>query len=217
MTTKIEEITEIIRKHQLKYHDRKHKTQDAKDNAVHLKAEAIARILGGEDEEKDPSMPLEYYVLKSLYYHMLMDYTGNWFLFEKEPNAHSIAMWRRVEAARQDSGVDAQTFLKAQFDYFDEHFKTHPKLMQLTTEAAIERAIDFTGNKDKRVIGTRKVGLKRTDVFKETEKQIQTVMREHKCSRVEFYQKFVLTGLLIIPKEFIQLDPAYKQAKGTND
>lgn len=212
MTTKIEEIAEIIRKYQEQSKRKREAFKNAKENAFVSKQFIVEQIVEGDS--LDPAMPVESYVLKALYYYMLIDYTGNHFLFETEPNAHSKALWKRVERARQDAGVDAQTYLKAQFEYFDNTFKTHPKLMQLTTEAAIERAVEYTGNKDKRIVGGRKAGLKRTDVFKEAEKQIQSVMREQKCTRVEFYQKFVLTGLLIIPKEFLQLDPAYKQAKG---
>lgn len=208
---KLEEIAQIINQHQLQSLARKEAMQDAREKAIQTKADVVEYILGGEDI--DPSMPVSHYVLKSLYYHMLMDYTGDRFLFEKEPNAHSKALWRRVEAARQDSGLDAQTFLRAQFKWFNKHFGTYPRLMQLTTDDAIKRAVEFTGDVDKKVVGAQKAPVSRTEVLKETEKLIQSVMRAQKCTRLEFYQKFVLTGLYVIPEQFLRLDPVYKQAK----
>lgn len=204
-------IAEIIKQHQMANLSHRERMQDARDKAISAKADALEHILGGENA--DPSMPVSHYLLKSLYYNMLMDYTGGGYLFETEPNAHSKALWKRVEAARQDSGVEPQTFMKAQFKWFDKNFGTHPRLMQLTTDDAVKRAIEFAGDADKKVVGAPKAPVKRTEMLKETEKLIQSVMRAQKCNRLEFYKRFVLTGVYPIPEAFLKLDPVYKQAK----
>lgn len=212
MNDKLQEIVHIINQHQLQSLARKEAMQDARDRTVAAKADYVEYILGGKDV--DPAMPVSHYILKSLYYHMLLDYTGDRYIFEKEPNAHSKALWKRVEAARQDSGADAQTFMRAQFAWFDKHFGTYPRLMQLTTSEAVKRAVEFEGNSEKRVVGVKEAPVKRTDMLKETEKLIQSIMRAQKCTRLEFYKKFVLTGLQPIPEQFLRLDPVYTQAKG---
>lgn len=211
MTDKLREIKQIIHQHQLEYLARREKMQDARDRAITAKSIAVEYLLGGQDA--DPAMPVSHYVLKSLYYHMLLDYTGDRFLFEKEPNAHSKALWRRVESARQDSGLDPQTFMRAQFKWFDKTFGTYPRLMQLTTDDAVKRAVEFDGDAEKRVVGIKEPPVKRTEMLKETEKLIQSIMRAQKCTRLEFYQKFVLTGLQPIPDQFLRLDPVYRIAK----
>lgn len=205
------EILEILKKQQERSERAREAHQAARQLSLETKMAAVERMLS--DEDFDETTPVAPIVLKALYYSMYLDYTGDRFLFAKEYNARSRALWTRVEETRQAAGVEPEVFMTAQFVYFHEAFKTYPRLPQLTTEEAVKRAREYAG-KVKRVVGAQPAPVNRADSFKQTEKLIQRTMRAQGIDRVEFYKRFILTGEMIVPEQFLRLDPAYKEAKG---
>lgn len=205
-------IAEILRQHRLRSLARSEAFSKSQERRVANKASHVKHILRGEDHYS--SVPVTLSSLKDIYYNMIHTYRGttSFGSYPKEMNDSSVALWMRVEKARQEVGCDAERYIKAQFVWFDKKFGTTPTTMQLATEAAVERAKEFTGSTKGRVLGNaRKAPISKADIFRESEKILQKMMAAQGCNREDFYRKFVLTGLYTFPKQFLNADPAYKK------
>lgn len=206
-----ENIVEILKQHQLRSLARSENATRIQEQRVTNKANCVRGMLGGTGDVD--GVPMELVLLRNLYYSMLESFRGSRSSVPVKMNDKSIAFWTRVEKARQRAECSAEEYLLAQFKWFDKAFGAAPKLPQLTTPLAIQRAIEFEGRSDGRVIGNGKIAdIDRVEVFKETEKLLQQIMKAQKCSREDVYRRFVLTGLYTFPKEFMDFDPAYKKA-----
>jgi hypothetical protein len=204
------DILEIIKSYQLRKIQRSEIITEAKEQCVESKVKNTKAIIGGYSPDISAESPV--LAIKGLYYNMLESYTGRCTYFIPDITKHSIALWTNVEKARAKVGCDAEHYLKAQFYFFDKAFGKAPTVYQLATSSAIERAIEFTGSTKGRVLGNmRPAPISKADVFRESEKLLQNMMASQGCTREEFYEKFVLTGIYTFPKDFLRRDPTYKK------
>lgn len=202
-------ILEVLRQKQLSNLHRSNTSAEHHQREVHNHAEHVKAVLTGRAPSQE--VPVEVRLLKDLYYEMCKDYTGD--VHTKAPlemSARSVALWTRVEAARKQAGCEAKKFMRAQFHWFDKAFGTYPSIEQLATDGAVDRALEYTGSVDRRVVGTKKAEVSLADVFKRSEMLVQDVMRAQNCTREQFYERFVMTGLFSLPKAFLDADPVYR-------
>lgn len=205
-------ILDALKQRQLQQLSRSIASSEHKEREVHNHASHVKAVLTGKAPSQD--VPLEVRQLKDLYYEMYQDYTGkNHTKAPLEMSNRSIALWMRVEQARQQASCDAKKYMRAQFYWFDKHFGTYPRIEQLATEAAIERAVEFTGNAAKRVVGTKAADIPLPELFKRSEQLVQEIMQAQNCTRTEFYERFVKTGLFTLPQAFLEADPAWRELK----
>lgn len=173
-------------------------------------AEIAKAMLRGEPLQS--SLSLEAQTLRTLYYGMLKDYKGEHYALPGPPNKRAQALWKRVADACMESGVDPKKYMRAQFAWFDKAFGKAPDLTQLSTSTAVERAREFTGSTERRIVGSHKAQVSLADVFRESEKLLRNMMRAQGCtSREEFYERFVLTEVFTFPQAFLKADPAYRK------
>lgn len=177
------------------------------ENYIHNKAEATKEKLlhtNGFTEENAYIQQLSYY-----YYSMLASYKGQTIKTKIVDSESRRKFWGKVQQCCKEAGVTPERYIKAQFSYFHNVFGTAPKLNQLITEAAVARAVDFDGNTAGRVVGSIPVHRDEGSIFRHCENQIREVCRAQSLSREEYYKKFVLTKLIPMSKEFLNLDPIY--------
>lgn len=208
-------ILDAIRERKAKSLARSTSFSEALDASVSEKAKRAKNLLvsGGEPTaEYGPEM-----LLRGLFYGMKEDYVGKYFAIPKNTK-RSLSLWKRVEKAREEADVPPEVYLRAQFHWFDKVYGKAPTLSQLATEAAIERAqefsVDKTVNKERRILGNnRPADLSFADIMRQTERQIRDICRAQKMTREEFYRELVLTGVMSIPKQFLDADPIFKRVK----
>jgi len=206
-----EHILELLAKKRQNSLKRKEGFKKMKAEELENKESSVKRILGGENQYQ--AVPVKLTVLRDLYFTMLRAYTGNVQYYSAEMSDGQVALWMRVEKARCKTGCDPERYIKAQFAWFDNAFGTSPKPVQLASDAAVDRALEFEGSTKGRVLGNvRKAPVALADTFRESEKLLQKMMIAQKCNREEFYRRFVLTGVYMFPKEFLEADPVYKKA-----
>lgn len=126
-------------------------------------------------------------------------------------NNRSKAVWKRVVTVQARSKVSPEQFIKAQFAYFDKHFGCAPKIFQLTTEAAIERADNFGNTKATAVSGGVAYKLDKVEHFRVAEQTLLKVQRAQGLSREEVYRNLVIPGHLFIAPDFLKIDPVYSK------
>lgn len=204
------DIVEIIKKQQLNKLARSESFAKAQETSVNNKVSTTKYVITGKNQ--DPYVGSSILYLRDKYYNMLRDYSGSGVAFAVDMNKKSVALWSRVDRAREAAGCDPDRYLKAQFVWFDKTFGKAPSLEQLSTASAVERAIEFSGSTKGKVLGNeRKVPISKVDIFREAEKTLQQMLAAQKCDRADFYRKFVLTGLFTLPKEFLSADPTYQR------
>jgi hypothetical protein len=153
----------------------------------------------------------EEYVLRDIYMRTLEEY-------ERKPNhaytgqpftPRGLALWRRVAACWKTSGVDPETYVRAQFTYFHNAFRKAPTAQQLATDAAVVRAASVVVTK----VTTNNIPatIDTADLFRCCEKQMSDVMRAQKMTREEVYRKLVMPGFLSFPEKYLNADPVWKQ------
>lgn len=185
-------------------------TERLEATAEYHSEQVKAMVLG---ESLPSSLSSNAITLRTLYYSMLEDYKGSSYAQAGPPSKRAEALWRRVEAACERSECPPKKFMRAQFDWFDKTFGRAPDLVQLTTDAAIDRAREFSGNVERRVVGVQKAEVSMADIFRQSEKLLRDMMRAQKYTdREKFYQDFVLTEIFTFPPAFLKADPAYRNA-----
>jgi len=208
-----EHIFELLRKRKERSERQKEVFKKKKAEEFKAKQASAKRIISGETQYS--AVPMELTVLRDLYFKMISTYTGQVKYYTDEMTDGQVALWIRVEKARREVGCSAERYLKAQFVYFDKTFGTYPKTQHLATEGAIERAREFAGPTEGLVLGNmRPPDIDTAARFRQSEKTLQKMMKAQRCSREEFYRRFVLTGVYTFPKEFLEADPAYIRAVG---
>lgn len=201
-------MVEVLRRKRLNSVRRSVSSSEARENIIHNKASITKDLIGAnnginEDVQIESRLSYLYYSMKSKYdnrsLHSLVVQTDK-----------SKAYWERVGVACKQSEVDPDRYMKAQFSYFHKTFGTTPELSQLATEAAIQRARDFTGQTKGNVVGNNvPANVSLGAVFARCEKQLREMCRAQSCNREEFYRRFVCTGVFTFPEEFLKRDPTY--------
>lgn len=185
---------------------------DTRDRMLREKAEATKALIGkGADTAKiDPRVMK----MSSLYYKMLDEYYAKSQI--RMPHSYSkraIAMWKRVADSCEQSEVEPESYIRAQFAFFHKAFGKPPELSQLATDNARTRAREFSGKPAAKVIGN---DIKHTanfaDKMRAAEAHMQNICRAQSMTRLEVYTKLVIPGLVVLPPEYLKADPVYKQA-----
>lgn len=184
------------------------------EKRVEKKAEYVKELLLGDNP--NAGVPVEVVAFRDLYVSFLEKYTGEKaYKFTGKMSHQSVSLWTRAESARKRANVSQERFIKAQFVWFTKVFGTYPKPVQLTTEGAVDRAREFSGDTKGKVAPiavAHKTSL--PVLFRENEKLLQKMMKAQNCSREEFYIRFVLTGVYSLSKEFLEADPVYQRVRG---
>jgi hypothetical protein len=185
---------------------------ELREKATSLKAQAVKQMLKGETTgtgEHATEMSLA-----TIYYRMLEEYTGKPNYAMAKWNDRSLAFWKRVAQAQEKSGAEPEEYIRAQFKWFDKAFGKPPDLVQLTTELAIQRAADYAASDEKntrRVVGAQQLKVPFADLMRQCEKQVLDICRANKMDRETFYRTLVKTGLVPLPKQFLDADPVWKK------
>ena len=178
------------------------------------RAQQAACILG----DPIPGMSHNAARIRLVYYKMCDNYRRTTSYGGGVVNSRSKALWERVESFWSRSNVDQEQYVLAQIAWFHKVFGRLPTPVQLATEAAVERAKEFSEKEDKptRAPITNNIphNASLADIFKQSEKSLQAMMREQGCSREEFYRKFVVTGLTGFHPKFLQADPVWRKVVG---
>lgn len=169
------------------------------------RADCAASIVSGDTE----GSVSEAFMLRELYHQRLARYKRK--ITPLGPmNNRSKALWTRVAVACAKSQKPRETFIDAQFSYFDKIFKTAPTPVQLTTDLAIMRATSYDGQAFNSVTNNLAYTVDLGDLFSQCEKQMRDVMKAQKMTRQEVYTAFVKPGLIYFPQEYLKADPAWR-------
>lgn len=120
-----------------------------------------------------------------------------------------LSLWKRVRKAVEDSGVDGETYIKAQFTFYHNSFKMAPKPHVLTTDAAVLRA--STVKPEKVMTNNIPAEANTADLFKRCERLMTETMRTQGLTREEVYRKLVLTRLIAFPAIYLNADPVWRK------
>jgi len=153
------------------------------------------------------------YQLRDLYMRTLEAYSRKpvYGYFGQPFTPHALALWKRVRKAVDDSGVDAETFIKAQFTFYHQAFKVAPKPQYLTTDAAVLRASVI--KPEKVMTNNIPANVGTVELFKRCERQMNDVMRAQGLTREEVYRKLVLTRLIAFPDVYLNADPTWQRIR----
>ena len=156
---------------------------------------------------------LEEYLMRDTYARVLEEYTR-----KPQPGYHGqeftprgLTLWKRVVTAWKTTGVDREAFIRAQFTWFHDKFRTPPTPVQLTTNEAVLRAASVVPQnvRTNNIEANVSVG----DLFKRCEKQMADLMRAQKLSREQVYRNLVIPGLAMFPEKFLNADPTWRNIK----
>jgi hypothetical protein len=204
-------IIEVLRRRELETLKRSDAYSSVRSQRTHDHAKHVKQVLSGETIS--PEVPVSIQVLRDTYYNMLRSYQGNDYSYPTEMNKQSINLWTRVETARSKAGCLADKYIKAQFAWFHKKFGKAPTVEQLSTPGAVERALEFSGSTTGRVVGNNIIHKNSlAETFKQNEVLLQSMMKAQQCTRVEFYKRFVITGIYSFDTRFLEADPAYQKA-----
>ncbi len=208
------DILETIYEHKLQRTQRSIRGSEAFETTVHNNTQQIKQQLGGEEENTDLDVrTVSAQQMAALYHQMVAEYRGKpCFTDFSKINKRAISFWTRVVAACKAADMTPNEYLRAQFVWFHKAFGKVPEPIQLTTEAATERARQFTGTRQKRVVASSKdANVDIADVFRWCEKQVRDICRAQGMTREQFYKELVLTGEISLPLSFLEADPVYRR------
>lgn len=207
-------ILEEIKKRKLQSLQRSIAFAERNEKVVHNSAEYTKSMVLTPQEEIQP-----FIYLMNLYHQMKDDYKGGGALYHiKEPSNRQISFWKRVLTCVEESGVEPKDYLTAQFKFFHHAFGKTPEAKQLTTPGAVLRAKAFaeSTNKPKYKIISNGIETKKDFALtmKLADEQMRNICKAQNLTREEVYRKFVLTGLISFPKEYLKHDPEYHTLVG---
>lgn len=206
-----ENIMDALREHQLSKVKRSIASSESHEKKVSNTAARTAAVLTGQVFGNGEHM--DEYRLRDLYFRELeryerkshMEYAGQPF------TPRGLSLWKRVAKAWRASGVDYETFVKAQFTYFHDTFRKAPTSQQLTTDAAVVRAASVAPKAV--VTNNLAADINIADLFKRCEKQMNDVMRAQNMTREEVYTRLVVTGFVAFPEKYLNADPVWRKIK----
>jgi len=207
------DILEVLRARRLRSIKASIAFNEKRDAMVSEKAKVVKETLSTLDgsEPKD----VEEVRMAALYYRMVDEYYANPAIrMPHTMTSKGLSLWRRVVISCAEAGVDQEAYMRAQFDYFHKCFGRPPKIYQLATDKAQERAIAYVAaNKvTKRVVGNdirHKADV--ASVMRSAEKQMLTICRAQDMTREEVYRNLVIPGFITFPKVYLDADPIYKK------
>lgn len=205
-----ESMMELLRKKRATSNSRSIAMSESSDIQLHNKAEAAKEQLGNTSGIEEQTAYIAQ--LSHHYYDMQAKYSNKRVVTRPKESKKRTQFWSRVQEACKVSEVSPERYMKAQFDYFHVAFGTTPKMANLATDAAIERAKAYDGKTSGKIVGNAiEAGVSLGSVFARCEKQVRDIMRAQRVTREEYYQRFVLTRLIAMPQEFLNADPVYRK------
>ncbi len=205
------DILKAINDHNLKKIDRSIRGSEAYEKRVENETKKTKQILSsGELSDEFDTATITANQVCELYHTMVFDYTQkpNFIDFSKI-SKQAIAYWTRVYQASQKAKLTPRQYLHAQFEWFHNAFRKVPEVKQLATQAALERASEYSGSNKRIVASSIEVTVPLSAVFKRCDKQVRDICRAQQITREEFYRDFVLTGVMAMPLSFLTADPVY--------
>lgn len=180
------------------------------EQQIHNKAEAAKEVLGNTTGITENAAYVAQ--LSHHFYEMQARYKGKRVCTTVVESEKRKTFWTKVQSCCKTAGVSPERYMKAQFAFFHTAFGTTPKMHQLATAAAIDRAKAFEGNTAGKVVSnaieaTTDLGA----LFGRCEQQIREVCRKQGMDRATYYKTFVVTGLLPMAREFLARDPVYQE------
>lgn len=200
-------VTEAVRKNKLKKLVASNIGADRYSDALRDQAAYVKDILTGDLEATDGKERKA----QRVYYEFYAKYKHRASIIPSIKTKRAYTLWHAVVVAAEKADVEIEKYIAAQFKWFDATFGKIPEPHHMRTEAAIIRAQEFTGTTTKVVERYRSTD-NFADVMSEADAQVRNMCRAQKLTRVEFYEKFVVTGIVGFPQQFLDADPAYKQA-----
>ncbi len=203
------DVISILRERKLTSLKRSIGQSERHDREVSQKAVRATAVINGTNPHAGKEHYNEY-MLRDIYNRELENYTRQR-VFTPEMNARALSLWSRVAKAWKASGVDMDIFVKAQFTYFHNVFRTHPTPVQLTTDGAVVRAASVAP--EKVMTNNIPANVDLGELFKRCEKQMTEIMRAQKLTREEVYRKLVLTRLVAFPAQYLNADPVWRKVR----
>jgi hypothetical protein len=203
------DVMSILRERKLTSLKRSYGQSERHDREVQQRAVRATAVINGTNPHAGKEHYNEY-MLRDIYNRELENYTRQR-VFTPEMNARALSLWGRVVKAWKASGVDMDTFVKAQFTYFHNVFRTHPTPVQLTTDGAVVRAASVAP--EKVMTNNIPANVDLGELFKRCEKQMTEIMRAQKLTREEVYRKLVLTRMVAFPAQYLNADPVWRKVR----
>lgn len=154
--------------------------------------------------------------LRDLYLNSASHYSGVDITLHRksmtDPKVH--ALWTRVYSACVASGASLEEFVSAQFHWFHNKFRKPPTVVQMTTKAATQRAVEWSQSKRPQFRPVSSGLPSGVDLFtkhKYASMYVEKMMAAHKMTREELYERLVKTGEVVLPKEFLADDPVWQK------
>jgi len=183
---------------------------ETRDALVSRKAQATKEFLKQDPELHSRALEQR---MASLYYRMLDEYYVEPAIrMVNSPSKKGQALWKRVPVSCDATGVDPESYMRAQFAFFHKAYGRVPRVYQLATDKARERAISFSGSKVK-IMTDKKVSRNLPVIMRQAEKLMQDICRAQGLTREEVYRNLVVPGLMAFPREYLEADPVYKRVK----
>lgn len=205
-----ETMMEMMRRRRATSAHRSLSASDAYDQQISNKAAAAKEQLGHTNGLNEDTVYIAQ--LSHHYYTMQAAYTGR---HVKTVVVHSDKrnkFWGRVQEACKKADVSPERYMKAQFQFFHHAFGTTPKLCNLSTDSAVDRAVAFEGKTTGKTVGNAiEAKLDLGSLFSRCDQQVRDVCNNRKMTREEYYKTFVITGLIPMPKKFLEADPVYRR------
>lgn len=201
------DILSILRQKKLTHINRSFGQQERYERDLHQRAERAVAVVNGTNPYAG-KQHYEQYMLRDIYNRELEIYTRK-SVFSTEMSPRALTLWTRVAKAWKSSGVDMDTYIRAQFTYFHNTFRTHPTVLQLTTDSAVVRAASV--KPEKVMTNNIPAEINLAELFKRCEKQMTEIMRVQKLTREEVYLKLVVTRLVAFPEQYLNADPVWKK------
>ncbi len=213
MTRSSENILEVLKERRLRSAKASITFSETRDAIISEKAKLIKVVLA--DLSGTEIHDAEEMRMAALFYRMMDEYyVSPAIKMPTTATPKGLSLWRRVVKSCGEAGVEPEAYLRAQFVFFNKAFGRPPKLHQLATTKAQERAIAYAAENNvvRRVVGNdiRHVSDP-ASVMRAAEQQMLTICRAQNMTREDVYKKLVVTGIIAFPKMYTDSDPVYRR------
>ena len=120
-----------------------------------------------------------------------------------------------------------ELYIRAQFDFFDRAFARAPKVHQLGSQKAVQRAREYVALRDAGKVPDRDVRgrvrraprVSENARFKHCEKQLQILMQNYGASEEEILRNFATAenAKLYFDREWLRQNPTYQRLKSAGE
>ncbi len=203
------DVMAVLREQRLVALNRSFGQSERHAKEVHQRAERAVSIVTGTNPHAG-KQHYEELQMRDIYNRELENYTRQR-VFTPDMSPKALALWSRVVKAWKLTGVDMETFIKAQFTYFHNVFRTSPTAVQLSTDGAVIRAASV--KPEKVMTNDLPANVDLAELFKRCERQMNEIMRAQKLTREEVYRKLVVNRLVAFPSQYLNADPVWRKVR----